>query len=79
MCPVRNVTYVSGRSHPVLAVRTEQSLIRAIDCLNRGARGLRPFPERRLGGPLHSIAGTWLLDPPRPIELLWWRLKARKA
>jgi hypothetical protein len=40
---------------------------------------LRPFPERRLGGPLHSIAGTWLLDPPRPIELLWWRLKARKA
>jgi phosphatidylserine/phosphatidylglycerophosphate/cardiolipin synthase-like enzyme len=60
------------------AIRSEQSLIRAIDRLNRGARGLRPFPERRFGGPLHSIAGTWLLDPPRPIEPLWWRLRARE-
>jgi phosphatidylserine/phosphatidylglycerophosphate/cardiolipin synthase-like enzyme len=61
------------------AVRCEGSLIHAIERLNHGERGLRPFPETRLGGPLHSIAGTWLLDPPGPIEPLWWRLKMRKA
>jgi phosphatidylserine/phosphatidylglycerophosphate/cardiolipin synthase-like enzyme len=60
-------------------ISSDRSLIRAIETLNRGPRGLRPFPERRLAGPLHSILGTWLLDPPRPIEPLWWRSKGRRA
>lgn len=59
------------------AIQSERSLIRAIDRLNRGLRGLRPLPERKLGGPLQFIAGTWLLDPLRPIEPLWWRRRMR--
>ena len=53
------------------------SLIRTIDRLNHRARGLRPFPETRFGGPLRSIPGTWLLDPPRPFEPLWWLRRKR--
>jgi phosphatidylserine/phosphatidylglycerophosphate/cardiolipin synthase-like enzyme len=55
----------------------QQSLIRTIDRLNHRARGLRPLPETRLGGPLGSIPGTWLLDPPRPFEPLWWLRRKR--
>ena len=62
-----------------LAAASDRSLIRTIDRLNRGSRGLRPLPERRLSGPLRSIAGTWLLDPPGPIIPSWWRRKALSA
>jgi phosphatidylserine/phosphatidylglycerophosphate/cardiolipin synthase-like enzyme len=55
----------------------EQSLIRTIDRLNRKPRGLRPFPEKV--GPMRSIPGTWLLDPQRPFEPLWWRRRKRRA
>jgi phosphatidylserine/phosphatidylglycerophosphate/cardiolipin synthase-like enzyme len=59
------------------AIAAQQSLIRAIDRLNRKPRGLRPFPETRFGGPMRSIFGTSLLDPSRPFEPLWWRNRER--
>jgi phosphatidylserine/phosphatidylglycerophosphate/cardiolipin synthase-like enzyme len=58
------------------ADRSDRSLIRTIDRLNHGPRGLRPLPERRLSGPLRTIAGTWLLDPPGPIVPSWRRRKS---
>jgi len=51
----------------------EGSLIRTIDKLNRGERGLRPFPEVKVDGPTRSRLGTALFDPRRPFEPLWWR------
>jgi phosphatidylserine/phosphatidylglycerophosphate/cardiolipin synthase-like enzyme len=52
------------------AVAKHGSLIRGIDACNRNVRGLRPFPETDLDGPTEPIAGTGLLDPPRPLEPL---------
>lgn len=54
------------------------SLARAVDHLNRNRRGLRPFPETRLGGPVHAVIGTWLLDPSRPLQPLWWRRRHKR-
>ena len=44
-------------------VRKEKSLIRAIEGLNGTGRGLRPFPELDLDGPIQPVVGTGLLDP----------------
>jgi phosphatidylserine/phosphatidylglycerophosphate/cardiolipin synthase-like enzyme len=61
------------------ACEAGHSLIGAIDRLNRNARGLRPLPERDIGGPLRSIPGTWLLDPSRPITPSWGPRKRRSG
>jgi phosphatidylserine/phosphatidylglycerophosphate/cardiolipin synthase-like enzyme len=59
------------------ALAKHGSLIRAIDALNRLPRGLRPFPETDVDGPTGARLGTWLLDPRRPFEPLWWRKRRR--
>jgi hypothetical protein len=51
------------------AIIKNQSLIRGIDELNRNARGLRPFPETDIDGPVDPIPGTTLLDPKKPLSL----------
>ena len=58
------------------AVAAHGSVIRAIEQLNRNPRGLRPF-EIDADGPTRPIAGTWLLDPPRPFEPFWLRRRMR--
>jgi phosphatidylserine/phosphatidylglycerophosphate/cardiolipin synthase-like enzyme len=58
-------------------VAQHDSLIRAIDALNRGTRGLRPYPEIKLDGPINSRIGTFLADPTRPWAPLWWRRRRR--
>jgi phosphatidylserine/phosphatidylglycerophosphate/cardiolipin synthase-like enzyme len=55
------------------ATKAHGSFRRAVDDLNRNRRGLRPFPEVKLDGPVHAVVGTWLLDPSRPLQPLWWR------
>jgi hypothetical protein len=59
------------------ALGQQGSLIRAIKALNRGARGLRPYPEIKLDGPVRSRIGTFLADPTRPFEPWWWRKRRR--
>jgi phosphatidylserine/phosphatidylglycerophosphate/cardiolipin synthase-like enzyme len=59
------------------AVARQGSLIRALDAVGRGARGLRPYPEIKLGGPVNSRVGTFLADPTRPFEPWWWRRRKR--
>jgi phosphatidylserine/phosphatidylglycerophosphate/cardiolipin synthase-like enzyme len=58
-------------------VAQHKSLIHAIDALNRGERGLRPYPELKLDGPVGSRVGTMLADPTRPPAPLWWRRRKR--
>jgi phosphatidylserine/phosphatidylglycerophosphate/cardiolipin synthase-like enzyme len=58
------------------AVAADGSVIRAIAQLNSNPRGLRPF-EIDADGPTRPIAGTWLLDPPRPFEPFWLRRRMR--
>jgi phosphatidylserine/phosphatidylglycerophosphate/cardiolipin synthase-like enzyme len=58
------------------AVGREGSLIRAIEHLNQNPRGLRRFAIDA-DGPTRPIAGTWLLDPPRPFEPFWLRRRMR--
>ena len=53
------------------AVDDHDSLICAIEHLNRNPRGLRPLPDPDVDGPVQSVPGTWLLDPPRPFEPGW--------
>jgi phosphatidylserine/phosphatidylglycerophosphate/cardiolipin synthase-like enzyme len=61
------------------AVATNGSLARAVDALNRGARGLRWFEGTEGAGPARPIPGTWLLDPHRPFEPFWFlRRRHRK-
>jgi phosphatidylserine/phosphatidylglycerophosphate/cardiolipin synthase-like enzyme len=55
------------------AVGEQDSLIRGIEQLNRRPRGLRELPDSDVDGPTQPIAGTWLLDPPRPFEPRWLR------
>jgi phosphatidylserine/phosphatidylglycerophosphate/cardiolipin synthase-like enzyme len=52
------------------AVADHGSLIRGIEACNHGARGLRPFPETNIDGPIKPIPGTNLLDPKQPLKLL---------
>lgn len=54
------------------------SLVHGIDTLNRNRRGLRPFPETKLNGPIGSVLGTWLLDPARPFQPMWWRRRHKR-
>jgi phosphatidylserine/phosphatidylglycerophosphate/cardiolipin synthase-like enzyme len=51
------------------AVEKQQSLIRGIDECNHNKRGLRPFPETNIDGPVDPIPGTTLLDPKKPLTL----------
>lgn len=60
------------------AVTDHGSLVRAIDYLNRNRRGLRPFPETKLNGPIRSVLGTWIFDPPRPFQPMWWRRRHKR-
>jgi phosphatidylserine/phosphatidylglycerophosphate/cardiolipin synthase-like enzyme len=60
------------------AVAAEGSLVRAIDALNTGARGLRPFAAMGSSGPTRPLFGTRLLDPRRPFEPLWFLRKKRR-
>lgn len=48
------------------------SVIRAIEHLNRGVRGLRLFEAMSDRGPTRAALGTWLLDPKKPFEPLWF-------
>ena len=59
-------------------VAVDSSLVRAIDALNHHARKLRMFDAVRPRGPIRPIPGTWLLDPPRPFEPLWFLRKRRR-
>ncbi|SHG28300.1 Phosphatidylserine/phosphatidylglycerophosphate/cardiolipin synthase [Kaistia soli DSM 19436] len=51
------------------ALSATGSLIRTIDTLNDGPRGLRAFPASP--GPAHFVAGTRFLDPEAPFEPGW--------
>jgi phosphatidylserine/phosphatidylglycerophosphate/cardiolipin synthase-like enzyme len=46
------------------------SLVRAVDRLNHGPRGLEPFPAMTNDGPTRPVPGTRLLDPKRPFAVL---------
>lgn len=52
------------------AVTAEDSLIRAIERLNRNPRGLRIFAAQVDNGPTDPFPGTDLLDPEEPFEPL---------
>jgi phosphatidylserine/phosphatidylglycerophosphate/cardiolipin synthase-like enzyme len=52
-------------------VEREGSLIRAIDVLNTGPRGLKRLEVGRFG-PTRPALGTRLFDPKRPFEPLWF-------
>jgi len=51
------------------AISRHGSLIRAIDTCRQPTRGLRPFPELDIGGPIVPVAGTGLMDPAKPLML----------
>lgn len=51
------------------ALAESGSLARAIDRLNTGGRGLRPFPALSEDGPDRPLLLTALLDPARPLRL----------
>jgi phosphatidylserine/phosphatidylglycerophosphate/cardiolipin synthase-like enzyme len=53
------------------------SLIHAIDSINRGERGLRPYPEIDIDGATGFHLGTGLFDPRRPWSPVWWRGRRR--
>jgi phosphatidylserine/phosphatidylglycerophosphate/cardiolipin synthase-like enzyme len=61
----------------VQAIAAEGSLVRAIEALNGGPRGLRPFESLATSGPARPLFGTGLLDPRRPFEPLWFLRKKR--
>ena len=60
------------------ALAAEGSLVRAIEVLNHNARGLRWFEAMVRSGPARPLLGTWLLDPRRPFEPLWFLRKKRR-
>jgi phosphatidylserine/phosphatidylglycerophosphate/cardiolipin synthase-like enzyme len=49
----------------------EAGLARAVDRLNHGPRGLRPFDVGKSGGPFRLLPGTRFLDPVRIFRLPW--------
>ena len=51
------------------AVAEHGSLIRGIEACNHNERGLRPFPETDIDGPIDPIPGTNVLDPKEPLKL----------
>ncbi|MEP9368945.1 phospholipase D-like domain-containing protein [Xanthobacter sp. VNH20] len=55
------------------------SLVRMINQLNIGARGLRPFDAMDTKGAIRPTALTKLLDPPRPFEPNWLLKHRRHA
>lgn len=55
----------------------EGSLIAAIEALNHGPRALRPFKPG--DGPTALALGTWIVDPPRPWEPLWFLRRKRSG
>lgn len=57
------------------------SMLAAVDQLNTGRRRLKLFPSMTDDGPTRSVFGTWLLDPARPFEPLWFlhRRKRRRT
>jgi phosphatidylserine/phosphatidylglycerophosphate/cardiolipin synthase-like enzyme len=54
------------------AVAASGSIVQAVDRLNNNARGLRPFAALATPGPTRPVVGTWLLDPRKPFEPLWF-------
>jgi phosphatidylserine/phosphatidylglycerophosphate/cardiolipin synthase-like enzyme len=70
-----------GRPAEVVADTTaaEGSVVRAIDALNHGERGLRCFQAMGTNGPTHPVFGTWLLDPRRPFRPLWLLRRQKRA
>ncbi len=57
---------------PALVKRTVAetgSTVAAIDTLNTGARGLKPYAVGSGPGPTHRVPGSSLLDPKRPFTL----------
>jgi phosphatidylserine/phosphatidylglycerophosphate/cardiolipin synthase-like enzyme len=55
------------------------SVIAAVERLNTGPRRLCPLEAMEGRGPTRPIFGTWLFDPKRPFEPLWFRRrKTRK-
>jgi phosphatidylserine/phosphatidylglycerophosphate/cardiolipin synthase-like enzyme len=62
------------------ALASNGSIVQAVDRLKHNARGLRPFDALATPGPTRPILATWLLDPRRPFEPLWFlRRKRRKS
>lgn len=55
------------------------SFLAAIERLNKGERGLRTFDAMRTRGPVHSVPGTWMLDPRKPFEPLWFLKRKGRA
>lgn len=56
-------------------LRAKGSLVAAVDALNVGARGLRPFPQAAGNGAVEAVFGTGIVDPVAP----WWPLPAWTA
>lgn len=54
------------------------SLLRTIERLNRGPRGLRLLEAMVTSGPTRPIFGTAFLDPRRPFEPLWFLRRKRR-
>jgi phosphatidylserine/phosphatidylglycerophosphate/cardiolipin synthase-like enzyme len=54
------------------AVAASGSIVQAVDQLNHNPRGLRPFDALATPGPTRPVVGTWLLDPRKPFEPLWF-------
>lgn len=53
------------------ALARSGSLIETIEALNGEGR-LRRFEIDPDKGPARPFAGTWLLDPQKPFEPVWW-------
>jgi hypothetical protein len=53
-------------------------MLRAVERLNVNGRALRAFAAIKGKGPVHSVPGTWLLDPSKPFQLFGFlRRRAR--
>jgi phosphatidylserine/phosphatidylglycerophosphate/cardiolipin synthase-like enzyme len=63
----------------VAAAEAETGSMRgAIERLNCRPRCMRPLPDPSPDGPIRPMPGTWLLDPARPFEPLWFRKRRRR-
>ena len=60
-------------------VEATGSMIGAVDHFNRNGRGFECFEALTTTGPTRPVPGTWILDPARPFEPLWFlRRKKRR-
>jgi len=60
------------------AVAAHGSLIRVIEQLNGRERGLAPHRDPHPHGPTRPLPVTWLFDPTKPFEPLWFLRRRRR-